>query len=136
MRFPALITCSLILLGACNNSDSQFTSLTHVTRMVVSPSEFLGNLSCGVPGGMQRYQATLFDVTEGLDRAFQLPSSPVIDCTSDVNFEYVQEGHRYVATVVGFDVTGIRSQNPGSSVVVYKQGQPFDPRRTTTCWGT
>ncbi len=135
MRTPLLIGCTLALC-ACNRSDTESSSLTHVTRIVVSPEEFLGDVSCGLPGGMQAYQATLYDVTEGLDRAFQLPSSLVVSCSSNVNFERVVEGNRYIATIVGFDVTGYQSQNPGSPIVVDQDGQPVTPRWSTTCWGT
>jgi hypothetical protein len=135
MRIHLLFTASLIL-WSCNQGDVEQTSLTHVTRVVVSPAEFLGDLSCGLPDGMVSYQATLYDVTEGLGRAFQLPSSPVVGCTSDVNFERVLEGHRYIATVVGFDQAGFQSQNPGSPVVVDKSGASVTPRWTTTCWGS
>jgi hypothetical protein len=77
-----------------------------------------------------------------LDRAFQLPSSPVVSCFSDSNFEFVEgddgyvSGHRYVATVIGFEETGLRSQNPGSPLVVDDDGQVITPRWSTTCWGT
>lgn len=135
MRSTFWIICAWALVG-CESDDSDNDSVTHVTRVVVSPSEFLHELSCGLPGGMVSYQATLFDVTEGLERAFQLPSSPIISCFSDVNFERVVEGNRYVATVVGFDRDDVSAQNPGSPIVVDEDGKSVTPRWSTTCWGS
>lgn len=135
MRSCFWIICALALVG-CEGKDDEYESLTHVTRIVVSPDEFLGELSCGLPGGMVSYQATLFDVTEGLHRAFQLPSSPIVSCFSDVNFERVVQGHNYVATVVGFDRDDLRAQNPGSPILVDKAGTSVTPRWSTTCWGS
>jgi hypothetical protein len=135
MRSPICIGCVLALI-ACTNSEEVYSSVSHVTRIVVDPNEFLGTLSCGTPEGMVSYQATLFDVTPGLDAAFQLPSSVVTSCSTKTNFELVEPGHRYMATVVGFDKQGLKFQNPGSPVVVDSSGKSAVPRWSTTCWGT
>ncbi len=135
MRIRVLVISALFVWG-CNRSSSETISQTHVTRIVVSPDEFLGEVSCGLPGGMESYQATLYDVTEGLGRAFQLPSSKVVSCRSNVNFERVLERHSYIATIVGFDRSGYKSQNPGSPIVVDENGKSVAPQFRGTCWGS
>jgi hypothetical protein len=105
------------------------------TRVRVSPQVFLGDLVCSEDGGMHRYQATLLDVTDGLEEAFQLPSSAVVSCKQDVEFEYVKAGRRYIAQVSGFDRSDISAQNPGSPIIVDESGAKTSPRWTTTCWG-
>lgn len=134
MRSRLWISCALSLL-ACNNSETEYTSISHVTRVVIDPDEFIGEVVCGVSGKLT-YQATLYDVTVGLSRAFQLPSSLVVSCSSKVNFERVVPGHRYIATVVGFDRNDVQAQNPGSPLVVDRQGQVVTPRWSTMCWGS
>jgi hypothetical protein len=126
--------CCALGLFACNNSETEYDSIAHVTRVVIDPDEFIGELTCGLSDGLT-YQATLFDVTEGLGRAFQLPSSTVVRCSAKVNFERVVAGHRYVASIVGFDRADVQVQNPGSPLVVDEEGQPVSPRWSTFCWG-
>lgn len=122
-------------LTACNESETEYSSVSHVTRVSMDPDEFVGAVVCSLSGGFT-YQATLYDVTEGLDRAFQLPSSSVVSCGAKVNFERVVAGHHYIATVIGFDRDDVRVQNPGSTLVVDGEGKLVEPRWSTTCWGT
>jgi hypothetical protein len=122
-------------LMACNETETEYSSVSHVTRVSIDPDEFVGEVVCSLSGGFT-YQATLYDVTEGLERAFQLPSSSVVSCGAKVNFERVVAGHRYIATVVGFDRDDVRVQNPGSTLVVDGEGKLVEPRWSTTCWGT
>ncbi|HXS16736.1 MAG TPA: hypothetical protein VN764_06090 [Polyangiaceae bacterium] len=122
-------------LAACNDTETDYDSVSHVTRVTIDPDEFVGEVVCSLSGGFT-YQATLYDVTEGLERAFELPSSSVVSCAAKVNFERVVAGHRYVATIVGFDRDDVRVQNPGSTLVVDEDGQLVQPRWSTTCWGT
>jgi len=84
---------------------------------------------------MKAYQATLFDVTDGLDRAFALPSSDLVACTADVEFEYVEAGRFYIAEVRGFESPGLSVATPGAPVIVDDSGAVISPRWETTCWG-
>jgi len=124
-----------LCLTACNETEDDYESVSHVTRVSMDPDEFVGEVVCSLSGGFT-YQATLYDVTDGLERAFQLPSSSVVSCGAKVNFERVVPGHHYIATVQGFDRDDIRVQNPGSTLVVDKEGKLVEPRWSTTCWGT
>lgn len=84
---------------------------------------------------MQLYQATLFDVTDGLDAAFALPSSDLVACTADVEFQYVKAGRYYIAEVRGFDRSDLSVAAKGAPVAVDDSGVPVGPRWETTCWG-
>lgn len=130
-----LFLLSALVVIACSKDDEEDGFVVQATVIQVSPEAFLGRVPCGATGGMQRYQATLVDVTGRSDAAFELPYSKVEPCTSALNFEYVREGHHYIARVVGFDRSDISAQNPGSSIVVDKEGKSVTPRWTTTCWG-
>ncbi len=132
-RHPLLLAIALV--AACTSDPDESTLAPQPTRVTVSPSLFLGEVPCHPGGGMVRYQARLLDVTESLENAFVLPSSPVVPCSVDVSFEFVQAGHRYIAEIVGFDRDDISAQNPGSPIVVDKGGASVLPRFTGTCWG-
>lgn len=123
------------LLLACSREDVDDNIVRQPTRVRVSPEVFLGDVACSEAGGMHGYQATLLDVTDGLEGAFQLPSSDVISCRLDAEFELVNSGRRYIALVSGFDRSDIEVQNPGSPIVVDESGKAVSPRWTTTCWG-
>lgn len=84
---------------------------------------------------MQLYQATLFDVTDGLDEAFELPSSDLAACTADVEFQYVKAGRYYIAEVRAFDRADLTVAAKGAPVAVDDSGAPVAPRWETTCWG-
>lgn len=132
-RLSWLIALTLI---ACADDDDDSSSYEPDMAIMVSPADFLGDQACRDSGGLQRYQATLIDVTLGLDESFTLPSSKVISCNSTISFQYVKEEHRYIATVAAFDRSDIKAQNPGSSVIVdTATGESVTPRWTTTCWG-
>lgn len=135
MRRSHAVLVALTLFAACSNDPEESTFFTQITRVTVSPSLFLGSVPCQSGGGMTHYQARLLDVTESLENAFVLPSSPVVPCTSDVSFEFVQSGHRYIAEIVGFDREDLSAQNPGSPVVVDEDGRSVMPRFRGTCWG-
>lgn len=124
-----------IFLWACSDDDDDDGTLYRpVTAIKVTPAAFLGDQACRA-GGLERYQATLIDVTFGLDGAFTLPSSRIISCNSAVSFEFVEPGQSYMATIAAFDRTDIKAQNPGSPVIVDSSGKSVVPRYTTTCWG-
>lgn len=123
-------------LASCNESDDDDDHLVQqVTRMSVLPDDFLGPLSCGLEGGVQAYQATLLDVTDGLQNAFVLPSSSVVHCRSQIFFEFVEPGRKYIAQISAFATTDVQSQFPGSSVIVDDFGRSVVPDWSTTCWG-
>lgn len=132
-RLSWLIALTLV---ACADDDDESNSYEPQMAIMVSPADFLGDQACRDSGGLQRYQATLTDVTLGLDESFTLPSSKVISCNSTISFEYVKEEHRYIASIVAFDRSDIKAQNPGSQVIVdTATGKSVTPRWTTTCWG-
>lgn len=123
-------------LAACGGTDDDDDELVRqLTRVRVSPEDFLGRLSCGLEGGMLTYQATLVDVTDGWEHPFVLPSSSVVSCKADINFEFVVPGRRYIAHIAGFDRTDVRSQHPGSPVIVDRDGKSVAPKWSSTCWG-
>lgn len=123
------------LLWACSEEDDDDALYEAVTSVNVTPAAFLGDQACRTSGGLQRYQATLIDVTAGLDEAFTLPSSRVVSCNSAISFEFVAERHRYIATIAAFNRSDISAQNPGSPVIIDGQGKSVVPDWTTTCWG-
>lgn len=131
---PSFWLIPLVLLG-CSRQDEDDGLVTQPTRVRVSPAVFLGDVECSEEGGMHTYQATLLDVTEGLEGAFRLPSSDVVSCDRDVEFQYVRAGRRYIAQVSAFARSDISAQNPGSPVIVDDEGMAVSPRWTTTCWG-
>ncbi len=130
---------SWLLLGAfwaCSSTeDTSNPPPPRVTRVQVNPQAFLGSVPCDNRGGMEMYQASLLDVTDGLDAAFVLPHSRIVPCTSVLHFEYVKPGRRYIAMISAFDRSDISQQNPASSVIVDEMGGSVAPRWTTTCWG-
>lgn len=124
-----------VAIAACSRPTEDDNLISQPTRVRVSPEVFLGDLVCSEDGGMHSYQATLLDVTDGLEEAFQLPSSHVVSCKQDVEFGYVKAGRRYIAQVSGFDRSDVGVQNPGSPIIVDESGAKVSPRWTTTCWG-
>jgi hypothetical protein len=84
---------------------------------------------------MRLYQATLLDVSDGLEEAVQLPSSDIVPCTSALEFEFIEPGHRYIAEIHGFDRADIETAAPGSPLVLAQDGGRVLPRWSTTCWG-
>ncbi len=120
---------------ACSSSTSDPSLFSQPTRIRVSPAAFLGDTPCSDDGGMRTYQATLYDVTDGLEGAFALPSSDLVACTADVEFQYVEEGRYYIAEVRGFESPDLTTASPGAPVVVDDSGSVVSPRWTTTCWG-
>ena len=123
------------ILWACSDDDPDESLYQPTTAVRVTPEAFLGDQACRTNGGLQRYQATLVDVTGGLEGAFILPSSRVVSCNSAISFEFVQRGSRYMATIVAFNRSDIRAQNPGSQVIVDENGKSVVADWTTTCWG-
>jgi hypothetical protein len=126
---------SALAIYACSKGTSDPSLFTQPTRVRVSPSAFLGDTPCSDEGGMQLYQATLFDVTDGLDAAFALPSSDLVACTADAEFEYVKAGRYYIAEVRGFDRSNLRAAAKGAPLAVDDSGAPVPPRWETTCYG-
>lgn len=129
---------ALVALGwiGCGDDDDDEEVEPPPTRVVVAPSAFLGDAACGdAPGAVLTYQATLIDVTDGYQDAFQLPSSEITPCTREVTFEFVQPGHRYIAQVAAFDRSDLTTVKPGLPLVIDPAGEVTGPRWTTTCFG-
>lgn len=126
---------SALAIYACSNGTSDPSLFTQPTRVRVSPSAFLGDTPCSDEGGMQLYQATLFDVTDGLEGAFALPSSDLVACTADAEFQYVKAGRYYLAEVRGYDRSDLTVATKGAPLAVDDSGTPVAPRWETTCWG-
>ncbi len=123
---------------ACVDSGSGDSRPQNPMAIAVAPEDFLGAVPCSSgPGSMQRYVVTLFDVTT--DESFTLPSSGPSACTRATSFGFVVPGHRYVASVDGYDRTDVfplGSANSGSPVMVDGTGQFVPPRWQTTCSGS
>src|SRR5690606_26186173 len=52
---------------ACSSTPEDPNLVAQPTRVRVSPAAFLGSTPCSDLGGMRLYQATLLDVTDGLE---------------------------------------------------------------------
>lgn len=145
---------ALISGFGCSDSTPTTTEVVHPTLVAVSPQEFLGNVPClDAPGAMRRYVATLWDVTgtsadtgEGggtgsdgaagatFDEPFALPSSRPVPCSEEVGFAFVVTGHRYVASIAGYDRDDLLPLEAGVPIVVDAETRErVEPRWTTRC---
>ena len=152
----ALALASGALFGplACNSDSTTTVGVTHPTMIEVSPATFLGDRVCAdEAGGVRRYVATLFDVTDdgagGADGAgsagpgeavagaddgasatpercggFQLPSSEPVSCLASVGFGFVVSGRRYCAEVDAYDTDQLEPRGNGTRMMV--AGDPSD----------
>lgn len=145
---------ALISGFGCSDSSVPTTQVVHPTLVAVSPAEFLGNVPClDAPGAMRRYVATLWDVTgtgadpgdggagsdEGaagatFEAPFALPSSGPVPCSEEVGFAFVVTGHRYVASIDGYDRDDLVPLEPGVPILVDPETRErAAPRWTTRC---
>lgn len=145
---------ALIAGFGCSDSTVTPTEVVHPTLVAVSPREFLGNVPClDAPGAMRRYVATLWDVTGtsadpgdggagGADGAagatfeepFALPSSGPVPCSEEVGFAYVVTGHRYVASIEGYDRDDLVPLQAGVPILVDPETRErVAPRWTAHC---
>lgn len=132
----------LVFAVSCSDDSSDDDIPPTPTQLVVDPAEFLGAVPCTATvgaaeteGALSTYQATLVDVTEGLNEPFVLPSSEVVSCGSAVSFHFVEPGHTYIAQISGFSRSDVQALSPGVSIVVDDEGRSVAPRWSTTCWG-
>lgn len=154
-RLVARCAASFALASAgCSSSMTTTVVEPHPTIIQVDPLEFLGPLACGTGSGeVQRYVATLIDITEaGTERAplnFELPSSAPARCEQSVAFGQVVPGHFYTARIdvydrsdlvpLGMDTASAPAGSPapvplGTPILVEPAtGVPVAPRWTTTC---
>lgn len=126
------------LLAGCESDDVVDTTIEHPTLVEVAPETFLGSLPCSdAPGAVQRYVATLTDVTEtgdaGVERRFTLPSSQPLSCTRAVGFSFVVPGNRYMASIDAYDRSDISPLAPGLPDMVDPSGARVAPRWTSRC---
>lgn len=156
MRTLKAFAGPLALLAGFGCSDSSVTTIevVHPTLVAVSPEEFLGSVPClDAPGAMRRYVATLWDVTgtsadtgdggagseDGAAGAsfaepFALPSSGPVPCSEEVGFAFVVTGHRYVASIEGYDRDDLVQLEPGVPILVDPETRArVEPRWTTRC---
>jgi hypothetical protein len=157
MRFSAPLTGPMALLlglAGCSDSTTTTTEVEHQTLVEVSPGEFLGSVPClDAAGAMRRYVATLWDVTGtsadtgeggagGVDGSagatfaepFALPSSGPVPCTESVAFAFVVTGHRYVASVDGYDRDDLVPLETSVPILLDPEtGDRVEPRWTTRC---
>ncbi|HKY38294.1 MAG TPA: hypothetical protein VJN18_20265 [Polyangiaceae bacterium] len=140
----APLAAGLLAIPGCSNDSVSVAGVTHPTLIEVAPVEFLGSLGCSEqPSSVQRYVATLFDVTEqsaggagsdyepevdedGIPQCggFQLPSSEPTSCLTSVGFGYVVHGRRYCAEVDAYDTDQLVPRGTGTRQMVV--GAPGD----------
>jgi hypothetical protein len=140
----APLAAALLAIPGCQSDGTSVDGVTHPTMIEVAPVEFLGALGCSEqPGSVQRYVATLFDVTDlgaggaasdyepekdedGIPKCggFQLPSSEPTSCLTSVGFGYVVHGRRYCAEVDAYDTDQLVPRGTGTRQMVV--GAPGD----------
>ena len=132
----------LALSVSCTSTSASTTTPTTPTLVAINPDDFLGDVPCAnAPGAMQRYVATVYDVTPGIGNdggptSFALPSSGPVSCARQIAFGggFVLAGHRYVADIQAYDRSDIKPLGSGSSIMVdAKTGAVVSPRWTTSC---
>lgn len=124
------------LLPSCASSSLDTEIIPPKTAILLDPSAFLSSEQCATqPGSPQFYQATLLDITEGLDNAVPGPSSALLNCRTTAYFEQVEAGHLYIAKVEAYDQSGLIVPQPGVALVQDEKGEVVSPKFTTTCWG-
>ncbi|MCH2109208.1 MAG: hypothetical protein MK135_07760 [Polyangiaceae bacterium] len=135
-QWSMILAGSSLVFGACDQTVLDGDLTPQPTRVLVRPADFLGDVVCSEQeGGLQLFQATLLDVSNGLNPPFQLPSSQVISCTQTAVFESIEPGRFYSAKIQAFDQSNLSPQYPGSEIVVNEDGMSISPRGTTMCWG-
>jgi hypothetical protein len=140
----APLAAALVAIPGCQSDGTSLEGVTHPTMIEAAPAEFLGSLGCAdQPGSVQRYVATLFDVTEqsaggagnveepevdgdGIPKCggFQLPSSEPTSCLTSVGFGYVVHGRRYCLEVDAYDTDQLVPRGTGTRQMVV--GTPGD----------
>jgi hypothetical protein len=157
----------LLGIGGCGSSPATTTVAPHPSVVEVSPAEFRGAPICAnAAGALRTYVATLTDVgfdgssggnsgtggnngTGGVINVtppIDLPSSLPISCAQSVAFGWVVAGHRYSATVQGYDrddLVALRVPDPKNGNAPITSGlpilldpatqEPVAPRWTTHC---
>lgn len=113
---PRLISALTVvsLIAGCAYTSTSTTTTTGVLgepTVEIDPAIFLYDVPCAaVPGGMQSYVATFFDlgpvdwVQDDDNRIYplQLPSSPPTRCSQPVRLAYAATGHQYVVAIDGY----------------------------------
>ena len=140
-----LAASGLMVWAGCSSSGVAEVGVSHPTMIAVAPETFLGDVPCGEQGnGLQRYVATLTDVTARIDAAaggaggegdvaapnggqsdgaggegdFTLPSSHPVPCLSGIGFGFVVPGRHYAMRIEGYDTTALAPRAPGSPAMV------------------
>ena len=131
----ALSGTTLLAALACTSTTAVSLVLPITASVVVSPSQFLGDVPCG-KGGAALYQATLIDVTEGAETTGEaLPSSTLVSCDTDAYFESVIPGNRYIAEIQVYERSDLESAKVGKPGAADADGDKVAPTWTSTCWG-
>jgi len=122
---------------ACNQTASTNTTYVPIaSALVVNPADFLGTEPCSdEPGALRTYQATLFDVTEGEEKAKATPSSLITSCQTALLFESVTIGRRYIAKIDAYDRNDLSTPGRGKRGAVDPDGASVAPTWTTSCRG-
>jgi hypothetical protein len=119
-----LAPAALWLAAGCTTDTVPEASVTHPTMIEISPDSLLGAVPCTEGSGLQRYVATLIDVTADDDETvaydgdFALPSSPPTPCLSGVGFGFIVPGRQYRAQIDGYDTSVLSPRAPGSDEMV------------------
>ncbi|HVJ16894.1 MAG TPA: hypothetical protein VM686_15745 [Polyangiaceae bacterium] len=137
---------ALTSLG-CTDEPELVIVIAHPTLIQVSPTAFLGTVPCMAgEGAMQRYVATVFDVSPESDEEmgaggavagpaenFALPSSGPTPCGAPIATAFVVHGRLYAAEIDGYDRDDIEPLATGARQMVDQDGEIVPPRWTTSC---
>jgi hypothetical protein len=140
---PPLALClatATLLSAACFDTSSTITTADYPTRLTVDPLTFRGSLPCGAPG-LERYVATVTNVTSGAPEDKLISSSGPVACQNLVSFgdSFILSANYYTGAIDGYD----RDVKPDPAGGVIDRGRPkmvdttseeeVAPRWTTTC---
>lgn len=123
--------------SACSTTTGLGNRTPTATAILVDPSDFLGNRTCQTgEGAVESYQATLYDVSSGLDGATLVARAPLVSCKSSAYFESVTAGHFYIAHISAYTEAGLLVESvDGAPRIVTADGEPATASLSTFCLG-
>ncbi len=136
-----LLVLSLLVpvagVGTACSSSSGSAEVVQSTLITVTPTSFKGTVACGPnEGAWKVYVATLADVTDP-KAPVRLASSMPVACGMPVSFAFVIPGHKYAASIQGYDredITPYGGASSGSQLMVDRTSNAdVVARWATTC---